>query len=36
LIRCAILCKESRGLHFTADYAYCDNEHWLRDTIVVR
>jgi succinate dehydrogenase/fumarate reductase flavoprotein subunit len=28
--------KESRSLHLTADYAYRDNEHWLRDTIVVR
>jgi L-aspartate oxidase len=36
VVRCAILRKESRGLHFTADYAYRDNEHWLRDTIVVR
>lgn len=25
-----------RGLHFTANYAYRDNEHWLRDTIAVR
>src|SRR4051794_29305469 len=36
VVRCAILRKESRGLHFTADYAYRDSEHWLRDTIVVR
>jgi aspartate oxidase len=32
----AILRKESCGLHFTADYAYRDNEHSLRDTIMVR
>ncbi len=36
IVRCAMLRKESRGLQFTADYPYRDNEHWLRDTIVVR
>jgi len=36
IVRCALLRKESRGLQFTADYPYRDNEHWLRDTIVVR
>ena len=36
VVRCALQRKESRGLHFTADYPYRDNEHWLRDTIVVR
>jgi len=36
VVRCAILRKESRGLQFTQDYPYRDNEHWLRDTIVVR
>ena len=36
IVRCAILRKESRGLHFTEDYPYRDNEHWLKDTIVVR
>lgn len=27
VVRCAILSKESRGLHYTADYAYRDNEY---------
>jgi len=36
VVRCAQQRKESRGLHVAADYAYRDNEHWLRDTIVVR
>lgn len=36
VVRCAQRRKESRGLHFTADYPFRDNEHWLRDTIVVR
>lgn len=36
VVRCAILRKESRGLHYTIDYPSRDNEHCLRDTIVVR
>jgi L-aspartate oxidase len=36
VVRCAILRKESRGLHYTVDYPSRDNEHCLRDTIVVR
>jgi L-aspartate oxidase len=36
VVRCAIQRKESRGLHYTADYAYRDNEHFLADTIIVR
>jgi L-aspartate oxidase len=36
VVRCALLRKESRGLHYTVDHAYRDNEHCLRDTIVVR
>jgi len=36
VVRCAILRKESRGLHYTIDYPHRDNERWLRDTIVVR
>lgn len=36
VVRCALLRKESRGLHYTLDHAYRDNEHCLRDTIVVR
>ncbi len=36
VVRCALLRKESRGLHYTLDYPYRDNEHCLVDTIVVR
>jgi len=36
IVRCALRRKESRGLHYSTDYSYRDNEHWLRDTIVVR
>jgi L-aspartate oxidase len=36
VVRCALRRKESRGLHFTIEHPYRDNEHWLRDTIVVR
>jgi L-aspartate oxidase len=36
VVRCAILRKESRGLHYTVDHPHRDNERWLRDTIVVR
>jgi L-aspartate oxidase len=36
VVRCALLRKESRGLHYTVDHPYRDNERSLRDTIVVR
>ena len=36
VVRCALQRKESRGLHYTIDHPYRDNEHCLRDTIVVR
>jgi L-aspartate oxidase len=36
IVRCAIARKESRGLHYTVDHPYRDNEHFLADTIVVR
>jgi L-aspartate oxidase len=34
-VRCAQARKESRGLHYTIDYPYRDNEHALRDTVVL-
>lgn len=36
IVRCALQRKESRGLHYTLDHPYRDNEHWLRDTFAVR
>ncbi|HVH13798.1 MAG TPA: L-aspartate oxidase, partial [Longimicrobium sp.] len=36
VVRCALLRRESRGLHYTIDHPSRDNEHCLRDTIVVR
>jgi L-aspartate oxidase len=35
IVRCAQARKESRGLHYTIDYPYRDNEHALRDTVVL-
>ena len=36
VVGCARRRRESRGLHYTLDYPYRDNEHCLLDTIVVR
>ena len=36
IVRCARLRRESRGLHYTLDHPYRDNEHALRDTVVSR
>jgi L-aspartate oxidase len=34
VVRCALLRRESRGLHFNQDYPYRDNERHLRDTVL--
>ncbi len=36
IIQCAITRKESRGLHYMADYPAKDDAHFLRDTILSR
>ncbi|MDX2227421.1 MAG: L-aspartate oxidase [Verrucomicrobiae bacterium] len=33
IIDCALLRKESRGLHYTLDHPHRDDRHWLKDTI---
>jgi L-aspartate oxidase len=35
IVRSAALRRESRGLHYTLDYPYRDNERFLRDTLLV-
>jgi L-aspartate oxidase len=36
IVQCAITRKESRGLHYMADYPERDDAHFLRDTILAR
>jgi L-aspartate oxidase len=36
VVQCAALRQESRGLNYNVDHPYRDNEHALRDTLVVR
>lgn len=34
IIKCAIMRKESRGLHYNIDYPETDDKNWKRDTII--
>jgi L-aspartate oxidase len=34
VVECALMRKESRGLHYTLDYPERDDAHWLRDTLL--
>ncbi len=34
IITCALLRKESRGLHYNVDYPSKDNEYWRQDTVI--
>jgi L-aspartate oxidase len=36
VVRCALLRRESRGLHYNIDHPFRDNELFLRDTVITR
>jgi L-aspartate oxidase len=36
IIQCALMRKESRGLHYNIDYPEKDDRNWLKDTVIAR
>jgi len=36
IVECAMMRKESRGLHYNLDYPQKDDVNWLRDTRIIR
>lgn len=36
IVECALMRKESRGLHYTIDYPEHDDDNWLRDTVLTK
>ncbi len=36
IIQCAMMRKESRGLHYNIDYPEKDDTHWLKDSLISR
>ena len=36
IVDCALMRKESRGLHYTLDYPDTDDRHWKKNTVLRR